>query len=132
MVENEQSFGEYLRQLIRDSGITQHKFYTELGIRKPYFYDILAGRTNPPPYPLQLKAMEILQASNETRERFFDLAAKGRNELPADIARYIDENPDALKSIREKMKLASCQYQAYLLEQEALQIMDRDVIYAKK
>ena len=63
MVENEQSFGEYLRQLIRDSGITQHKFYTELGIRKPYFYDILAGRTNPPPYPLQLKAMEILQAS---------------------------------------------------------------------
>ncbi|MFG6362867.1 MAG: hypothetical protein K1W09_10685 [Akkermansia muciniphila] len=53
--------------------------------------------------------MEILQASNETRERFFDLAAKGRNELPADIARYIDENPDALKSIREKMKLASCQ-----------------------
>lgn len=49
MVENEQSFGEYLRQLIRDSGITQHKFYTELGIRKPYFYDILAGRTNPPP-----------------------------------------------------------------------------------
>ena len=52
MVENEQSFGEYLRQLIKDSGITQHKFYTELGIRKPYFYDILAGRTNPPPYPL--------------------------------------------------------------------------------
>ena len=47
MVENEQSFGEYLRQLIKDSGITQHKFYTELGIRKPYFYDILAGRTNP-------------------------------------------------------------------------------------
>ena len=41
MVENEQSFGEYLRQLIRDSGITQHKFYTELGIRKPYFYDCL-------------------------------------------------------------------------------------------
>ena len=91
MVENEQSFGEYLRQLIKDSGITQHKFYTELGIRKPYFYDILAGRTNPPPYPLQLKAMEILQASNETRERFFDLAAKGRNELPADIARYIEK-----------------------------------------
>ena len=109
MVENEQSFGEYLRQLIKDSGITQHKFYTELGIRKPYFYDILAGRTNPPPYPLQLKAMEILQASDETREVFFDLAAKGRKELPADIAKYIGENPDVLKDIRENMKLASCQ-----------------------
>ena len=109
MGENEQSFGEYLRHLIKVSGMTQHKFYTELGIRKPYFYDILSGRTNPPPYPLQLRAMEILQASNETREKFFDLAAKGRNELPADIARYIDENPDARKNIRENMKLASCQ-----------------------
>ena len=109
MGENEQSFGEYLRHLIKVSGMTQHKFYTELGIRKPYFYDILSGRTNPPPYPLQLRAMEILQASNETREKFFDLAAKGRNELPADIARYIDENPDVLKNIRENMKLASCQ-----------------------
>lgn len=108
MVENEQSFGEYLRQLIRDSGITQHKFYTELGIRKPYFYDILAGRTNPPPYPLQLKAMEILQASNETRERFFDLAAKGRNELPADIAGTLMKIRMRSKAFGKK-KLASCQ-----------------------
>lgn len=107
MGKTEQSFGEYLRQLIKDSGMTQRKFYTELGIRKPYFYDILSGRTNPPPYSLQLKAMEILQASNETRETFFDLAAKGRNELPADIAKYIDENPDALKNIRENIVSAS-------------------------
>ena len=61
MGENEQSFGECLRHLIKVSGMTQHTFYTELGIRKPYFYDILSGRTNPPPYPLQLRAMEILQ-----------------------------------------------------------------------
>lgn len=89
--------------------MTQHEFYTGLGIRKPYFYDILSGRTNPPPYPLQLKAMELLQASDEIREVFFDLAAKGRKEIPADIAQYIDENPDILKDIRKNMKLASCQ-----------------------
>ena len=109
MDENNQSFGAYLRQLIKGSGMTQHKFYTELGIRKPYFYDIISGKTNPPPYPLQLKAMEILQASAETREVFFDLAAKGRKELPADIAKYISENPDVLKDIRENMKSTSCQ-----------------------
>ena len=109
MNDSEQRFGEYLRQLIKDSGMTQYEFYTALGIRKPYFYDILSGRTNPPPYPLQLKAMEILKANNEVREIFFDLAAKGRKELPADIAQYIDENPDALKDIRKNMKLASCQ-----------------------
>lgn len=109
MNDSEQRFGEYLRQLIKDFGMTQCEFYTALGIRKPYFYDILSGRANPPPYPLQLKAMEILEANNEAREIFFDLAAKGRKELPADIAQYIDENPDALKDIRKNMKLASCQ-----------------------
>ena len=70
MVENEQSFGEYLRQLIKDSGITQHKFYTELGIRKPYFYDILAGRTNPPPYPLQLKAWKYCKQAMKPERDF--------------------------------------------------------------
>ena len=25
------------------------KFYTALGIKKPYFYDILSGKVNPPP-----------------------------------------------------------------------------------
>ena len=43
MVENEQSFGEYLRQLIKDSGITQHKFYTNWVSGSHTFYDILAG-----------------------------------------------------------------------------------------
>ncbi len=61
MDEKEQSFGDYLRQLIKDAGMTQNEFYTALGIKKPYFYDIVSGRTNPPPYPLQLKAMEVLK-----------------------------------------------------------------------
>lgn len=104
-----QNFGEYLRQLIKDSGMTPYEFYTAPGIRKPYLYDIVSGRTNPPPYPLQLKAAEIRKADNEAREIFFDFAAKGRKELPADIAQYIDENPDALKDIRKNMKLASGQ-----------------------
>ena len=47
MVENEQSFGEYLRQLIRDSGITQHKFYTEGGL-EPLF--ACWGNLSPSPF----------------------------------------------------------------------------------
>ncbi len=66
MDESKQGFGEYLRQLVENAVMTQSEFYTKLGIRKPYFYDILSGHTNPPPYPLQLKAMEILDASDET------------------------------------------------------------------
>ena len=107
MNKSAQEFGNYLRQLIKNAGMTQNEFYTALGIKKPYFYDIVSGRTNPPPYPLQLKAVEILSVDEDARERFFDLAAQGRNELPADIAKYVTDNPSVLKDIRKNMKLAA-------------------------
>ena len=98
------SFGEYLKELIKENGMTQIEFYTAWGIKKPYFYDIVSGRTSPPPYPLQFKAMEILNAEEETREKFFDLAAKWRKELPADIAKAVSDNPKVLDSIRSNLK----------------------------
>ena len=104
MDKHEQRFGEYLRQLIKDAGMTQGEFYTKLGIRKPYFYDILSGHTNPPPYALQFKAMNILETNKEVREKFYDLAAKDRNELPADIVLYMKENPDIITNIRKSIK----------------------------
>lgn len=107
MNKSAQEFGNYLRQLIKNAGMTQNEFYTALGIKKPYFYDIVSGRTNPPPYPLQLKVVEILSVDEDARERFFDLATQGRNELPADIAQYVTDNPRVLKDIRKNMKLAA-------------------------
>lgn len=97
------SFGEYLKVLIKDAGMTQYDFYTSLGIKKPYFYDILSGRTNPPPSKLQFKAMEILNADKETQNHFFDLAAKERGDIPADIANWVIDNPEAIESIRNEM-----------------------------
>ena len=41
-------FGKYLAQLIKDAGMTQCDFYSEAEIARPYFYDMLSGRTNPP------------------------------------------------------------------------------------
>ena len=98
------AFGEFLKDLIKAKGMTQTDFYTAWGIKKPYFYDIVSGRVNPPPYSLQFKAMEILGVDEPTRERFFDLAAEGRKELPADIAKVVSDNPDALTNIRKKLK----------------------------
>ena len=37
------TFGEYLKNLIRQCKMTQTEFYTQLGITKPYFYDILSA-----------------------------------------------------------------------------------------
>lgn len=96
-------FGKYLKMLIKAQGMTQTEFYTSLGIKKPYFYDIVSGRVNPPPYPLQIKAMEILNADEKTRERFYDMAAQGRKELPADIAQVVSDNPAVLTNIRKNL-----------------------------
>lgn len=101
------SFGDYLKKLIKDAGMTQHKFYTALGITKPYFYDILSGRVNPPPPELQFRAMEILKADSDARKLFFDLAAKGRKDMPADVAKWVIDNPKAIESIRNRMDQSS-------------------------
>lgn len=47
MDSGESRFGTYLKELIKTAGMTQFQFYTELGIKKPYFYDIVSGRVKP-------------------------------------------------------------------------------------
>lgn len=97
-------FGAYLKELIKAAGMTQTEFYNALGIKKPYFYDIVSGRVNPPPHSLQFKAMDVLNADEETRERFFDLAATGRGDMPADLTQIIADDPATIQSIRKDLK----------------------------
>lgn len=98
------AFGELLKKLISEAGQTQSEFYEALGIKKPYFYDILSGKTNPLPPPQQFRAVKILgldkQEKENERRQFFDLAAQARHELPADIVQYLVDNPNAQKEIR--------------------------------
>ncbi len=102
-MSNTTSFGSYLKSLIKLSGMSQSEFYTKLGIKKPYFYDIISGRVNPPPLRQQLKIVDILAIDKETQCIFFDLAAKERGDLPADIAKWVSEDPTAITCIRDEM-----------------------------
>ncbi len=51
--------------------------------------------------------MEILKADSTARKLFFDLAAKGRKDMPADIAKWVIDNPKAIESIRNRMDQSS-------------------------
>lgn len=97
------TFGNFLKELIKDTGRSQSDFYQELGIKKAYFYDIVGGRTNPPPHELQIKAMEILDVTQADRIVFYDLAAKERGDVPADITKWINDDPNAKTKIRKIM-----------------------------
>ena len=90
--DNELTFGQLLKVMIKNAGFSNYEFYTQLGIAKPYFYEIIGDRTNPPPPEKQFLIIELLKPDKKAKEQFFDLAAKERNEIPADIAKYITEN----------------------------------------
>lgn len=85
-------FCDLLAEMLKDYGKSHTAFYTELGIKKPYFYDILSGKTNPPPREKQFKIIQILKPKPQICEQFFELAAKERGEMPADLMRYINKS----------------------------------------
>ena len=99
---NKTEFGELLARLIKQKKMTQSYFYSQVGITKPYFYDILAEKTSPSP-EVQYKMLEILRPSQDDQEKFFDLIAKTKDDIPADIYKYLKGNNDMYKMIRKMM-----------------------------
>lgn len=100
MTKDKKAFGNFLREMIKQTGISQSAFYTAVEITKPYFYDILSGKVNPPPPDVQYKMLENLNLDEQQRNEFLNLAAEGRGEIPADIAKLIADHPLELDKIR--------------------------------
>ncbi len=101
MNDDRKTFGCYLKELIKQCHMTQSTFYLQVGITKPYYYDIVSGKINPPPPEIQYRMLAVLEGiSMEQRNTFLNLAAKGRSEIPADIAKLITEHPQNLEEIR--------------------------------
>lgn len=103
MAKDKKAFGNFLREMIRQTGISQLEFYSAVEITKPYFYDILSGKVNPPPPDVQYKMLENLNLDEQQRNEFLNLAAEGRSEVPADIARLIADHPAKLAIIRKTL-----------------------------
>jgi len=104
MNKDKKAFGTFLREMIKNTGISQAEFYSAVEITKPYFYDILSGKVNPPPPNIQYKMLNHLNVNEQQRNQFLDLAAEGRKEIPADIAELIAEHPLELDKIRNNLK----------------------------
>lgn len=90
-MSKQKRFCDLLSEMLNEYDKSHIAFYTELGIKKPYFYDILKGKVNPPPSEKQFKIIKILRPKPNICEEFFELAAKERNEMPADLMCYIDK-----------------------------------------
>ena len=97
---NKSEYGILLTELIRINGISQQSFYNELGIGKPYIYDIVSGKANPPPPVTQLKILRILKPNDKNKKLLLEIAANERNEMPADILIYLKKYPKTIDEIR--------------------------------
>ena len=99
------AFGEFLVIQIKNANMSQEEFYNSVGIKKPYFYDLLTA--SPPPVDLQNRMLDVLDDKSgrdeERTRKFYDLAAKGRNEIPADIVKMISDNPQKAGEIRAEL-----------------------------
>ena len=108
MSEDNVKFGDYLREQISQAQITQSAFYSAVGITKPYFYDILSGKIKPPPLDIQIRMIDELEKNlgveESRRNSFLNMAAKGRQEIPADIAELIYSYPDEWDGVRAYLK----------------------------
>lgn len=98
-------FGEYLVHQIKQAGMSQEAFYNNVGIKKPYFYDLITA--TPPPPELQNRMLAVLEEKTGKdpirRNEFYNLAAKDRHEIPADIEAMIMSNIEEWNLIRENL-----------------------------
>ena len=98
-------FGELLKQFIKKEGITQQKFYEAVGIGKPYFYDIASGKVCPPPSDVQMRMVSAFtKLTADDKSLFYDVAARERHEVPADIAKMLFDHPADIGSVRKVLQ----------------------------
>ena len=95
-------FGEYLVELIEEAQMFKSDFYLAVGINKPYFYEMLSSNA-PPPDTLEtmIEVIEARLGEDECRRhKLYDLAARCRQEIPADINEWIIKHPGDWENIR--------------------------------
>ena len=98
---NDIKFGEMLKNLRKGKGISMANFIKDIGISRTYLVEVEKGILKPPTQSRQVQIAEYLKLTDGERKVFYDIAAKERNELPADILEYVDSKPEAIEMFRE-------------------------------
>lgn len=95
-------FGQYLRSVRQAKKISIRQLAKTVSKTPTYISDIEKGNNKPPERELldRIIAELHLEEFPDIRNRLYDLAAKERKDVPADIKEYLMENESILKIIR--------------------------------
>lgn len=95
-------FGQYLRSVRQAKKISIRQLAKAVSKTPTYISDIEKGNNKPPERELldRIIATLHLEEFPDIRNRLYDLAARERKDVPADIKEYLMENKSILKIIR--------------------------------
>ena len=95
-------FGQYLRSVRQAKKISIRQLAKAVSKTPTYISDIEKGNNKPPERELLDKIIAELHLEEfpDIRNKLYDLAAKERKDVPADIKEYLMENESILKIIR--------------------------------
>ena len=95
-------FGQYLRSVRQAKKISIRQLAKAVSKTPTYISDIEKGNNKPPERELldRIIAALHLEQFPDIRNKLYDLAAKERKDVPADIKEYLMENESILKIIR--------------------------------
>lgn len=99
------SFGNYLRTLRIERGMSQEKLATGICRKKMTISDIEKGRNNPPQGEVLELIIQYMALTDSEEHHLRFLAAKERNLIPNDVADYFFSDPficDALRIAKIK------------------------------
>lgn len=87
------SFGQFLREKRLALDLSLREFAKRVGVQPSNYCNVEADVLPPPPAETldRIKELGLIKGS-EDYETFHDLAAKGRDEIPADVERIVKEN----------------------------------------
>lgn len=97
------TFGEYLRALRKAKRVSIRELAKQVSKTPTYISDIEKGNNRPPDETLLNSIIVSLNLSADTskiKNRLFDLAAKERGGVSADIAEFIMQDDDVRNVIR--------------------------------
>lgn len=102
LVGDTQKFGLYLRSVRQARKISIRQLAKEVNKTPTYISDIEKGNNKPPERELLDNIIEVLQLVDlpNVKNQLYDLAAKERKDIPADIKEYLMKNESILKIIR--------------------------------
>ena len=88
------TFGQFLKEKRLALNLSLREFARQVGMQPSNYCNVEAGVLSPPPAAMLEKLARALGLKKGTSdyETFHDLAAEGRDEIPADIERIVKEN----------------------------------------